>query len=179
MVQRLFELEPRLPPWLRPAYRGALFICGMSVGWTGKLFVLLILSTLMLLAGAGRGVGLFFEILGVALVAGAVGGTLRGMLHPLERWGPFGSWLSWTLAICGYLAVVGLLTPAGPFSRQYPAFYGLAAGVCALAAGCRVLLDDRRVGRLSPDKFRALQGRERLWAAAHRASARRQGRPAP
>jgi hypothetical protein len=178
MLQRLFELEARLPIGLRSTFRGALFIFGMGFGWSGKLFVLVIVATLMLLAGAGHGLALFFGLLGVAVVAGAAGGTIRGMLQPLERWGPFGSWLRWTASIYGYLATLALLTPQGPFSRQYPTFYAITAGLCGLAAGCLVLLDDRRPGRLSPRKFRSLQGRERLWAAAARARARVQSRPA-
>jgi O-antigen/teichoic acid export membrane protein len=178
VLQRLFELEARLPAWLRPTYRGACFIFGMGFGWAGKLFVLIILATLMLLAGAGPGLALFFGLLGVAVVAGGAGGTIRGILQPWERWGPIASWLRWTLATFGYVAVFGLLVPDGPFSRPDPTFYAIAAGICALAAGCLVLLDDRRHGRLSPRKFRLLQGRERMWAAANRVRARLLSRPA-
>jgi hypothetical protein len=172
MLQRLFDLEAKLPAWLRPTYRGALFLLGMGLGWAGKLFALGILATLMLLAGAGRGLALFSGLLAVAIIAGAVGGTIRGILQPVERWGPIGTWLRWTLSIFAYVAAFGFLTPEGPFSRQYPAFYVFAAGTCALGAGGLLLLDDRRWGRPSPHRFRAIQRRERLWAAAARVRAR-------
>jgi len=179
MVQRLFDLEARLPAWLRPTWRGALFIFGMSFGWIGKLFVLLILATLMLLAGPGPGAALFLRLLLVVVTAGALGGTLRALLQPLERWGALGSWLCWTCSIFGYLATLGLLTPTGPFSRQYSTFYAIVAVISALAAGGLVLLDDRRFGRPSPRRFRLLQGRERLWAEAARARVRMQSRSLP
>ena len=178
MLRRLFELEPKLPAWLRPTFRGALLILGMSFGWAGKLFALSILATLMLLAGAGRGLALFFGLLGVAVLAGAAGGMIRGILEPMERWGPLGSWLRWTLSIFGYVVAFGFLTPEGPFSRQYPTFYAIAAGFCALGAGCLLLLDDRRPGRPSPRRFLSIRRRERLWAAAARGRARLRGRPA-
>jgi hypothetical protein len=178
MLQRLFELESKLPVWLRPTFRGAIFILGMGFGWAGKLFVLGILATLMLLAGAGRGLALFCGLLGVAVIAGAAGGTIRGILQPIERWGLIGSWLRWTLSLFGYVLAFGFLTPEGPFSRQYPTFYAIEAGICALAAVGPLLLDDRRPGSPSPRKFLALQRRERLWAAAARGRARMLARPA-
>ncbi len=176
MLQRLFELERRMPAWVRPTYRGALFIFGMSSAWAGKLFVLTILATLMLLAGVERGLALFFGLLGVAVIAGAVGGTIRGILQPVERWGRIGTWLRWNLSIFGYVLAFGFLTPKGPFSLQDPAFYVIAAGISVLGAGCLFLLDDRRPSRPSPRRFRLLQGRERLWAAANRVRARMQAR---
>jgi hypothetical protein len=177
MLQRLFDLEGKLPAWLRPTYRGALFILGMSLGWAGKLFTLAILATLMLLAGVGPGLALFCGLLAVAMIAGAAGGTIRGLLQPLERWGPIGSWLRWTLSIFGFVAAFGLFTPQGPFSRQYPTYYAIAAGICALGAAGLLLLDDRRLARPSSRSFRLLQGRERLWAAAARVRARVQSPP--
>jgi hypothetical protein len=176
MLHHLFELEPKLPASLRPAFRGGFFILGMSSGWAGKLFVLSILATLMLLAGAGRGLALFFGLLGVVVLAGVAGGTIRGILQPMERWGLIGSWLRWTLALFGYVVTFGFLTPEGPFSRQYPTFYAIEAGICALTAAGLVLLDDRRLGRPSPRKFRSLQRRERLWFAAARGRTRLQAR---
>jgi hypothetical protein len=179
MLQRLFDLKSTLPVWLRPTFRGALFIFEMAFGWAGKLFVVSILATLMLLAGAARGLALFFGLLVVAVIAGAAGGAIRGILQPLERWGLIGRWLRWALSLFGYVLAFGFLTPEGPFSRQYPTFYAIEAGVCALAAGCLLLLDDRRPGRPSPRKFLALQRRERMWAAAARGRARMLTRPAP
>jgi hypothetical protein len=178
MVARLFELEERLPAWLRPTYRGALFILGMSFGVAGKLFVLAMLATLMLLAGAARGLGLFFELLGVAVLAGAAGGAIHGILQPVESWGRIGAWLRWALAIFGYVTTFALFAPAGPLAVQDSAFVAIATGAAALGAGCLILLDDRRPGRPSPKRFRFLRDRKQLWAAADRVRARWESGPA-
>jgi hypothetical protein len=45
--------------------------------------------------------------------------------------------------------------------------------LAALAGLAVVLLDDRRLGRSSPRKFRRLQSRERLWANARELRTRR------
>jgi hypothetical protein len=176
MLQRMFDLERRLPAWLRPTFRGGLFIFGMGLGVAGKLFVLAILATLMLLAGAGRGLALFFGLLGAAVISGAVGGTIHGIMQPMENWGRVGSWLRWTLANFGFVTTSVILLPEGPFSLREPIIFAIAAGASALGAGCQILLDDRRPGRPSPRRFRLLQSRKRLWAEAARASARRNSR---
>lgn len=179
VVQRIFELEGRTPAWLRPTYRGAVFILGLSLGGVGKIFVLGILGTLMLMAGASPGVALFLRLLGVAVIAGAVGGTIHGVLRSLENWGRVGTWLRWALAIFGHLTAFGFLTPGGPLPMRDAMFYVGAAGFAAVGAGFLILLDDRRSGRPSPRSFRLLQNHERLWAAAERARARMQSRQGP
>jgi hypothetical protein len=172
MLKRMFGLESRLPGWLRPSYRGALFILGMGLGWTGKLLVVLLLATLMLIAGAAPGFVLFFRLLGIAILAGAAAGTIHGVLSPLDAWGHFGAWLRWSLSIFGYTIAIGCLMTSGPFSAGDPALYAFAAGISILGAVCLVLLDDRRLSRPSPPRLRALQGREKLWARADRVRAR-------
>lgn len=179
IVPRIFEFESRTPAWLRPTYRGAVFILGLSLGRVGKLLLLGILATLMLMAGPGPGVALFFQLLGVAVIAGAVGGTIHGVLRPLENWGRVGTWLRWALSIFGHVTAFGFLTPGGPLPMRDAMFYLGAAGFAAVGAGFLILLDDRRSGRPSPRSFRLLQNRERLWAAAERARARMQSRQAP
>lgn len=169
MLERLLELEKRIPAWLRPTYRGALFIFGMSSGLGGKLFVAVILATLMLLAGAERGLALFLGLALVAVIAGAVAGTLRGILKPLDDWGRPGGWLRSAVTIFGFITTGVFLTPEGPFARADPTFYPVAAAFAALAAGFFVLLDDRRPGRLSPHKFAS---RQRLWTASRQARLR-------
>jgi len=176
MLQGMFEFESQMPAWLRPTYRGAFFILGMSFGWPGKLLVLTILATLMLMAGAAPGSGLFVGLLGIAVMAGAVSGTIHGVLHPLDHWGRFGAWLRWTLTIFGYVVAFGSLMWWGPFSVGDPGLYAVAAGISTLGAGCLMLLDERRPSRPTPRRLRLLQDRERMWAAADRVRAGMQSR---
>lgn len=178
MLQELFELEWRLPAGLRPTFRGARFVFGMALGWAGKLFMLSILATLMLLAGPGRGMVLFLGLLAVAAAAGAVAGAVHGSLRRMSRWGQLGIWLRWTLSIFACIIAVALLTPKGPLSLD-PTFFIVAAGCSALAACGLTLLDDRKPTRPSPRRFRMRQSRERLWAAADRVRARLQKGAAP
>jgi hypothetical protein len=175
MLEELLELEGRLSPALRPPYRGALFHLGLAQGWAGKLLMLAVLAILVLLAGVLAGAVLFLEFLGVAVVAGAAAGTLRGWLHRLERWGQLGTWLRWSATILGFLLAVALLTPRGPFSLD-PTFLRFAAVVSALSAGLLILLDDRSPARPSQRRFQLLQRRERLWSAASRRMRARLGR---
>ena len=178
MLQDLLELECQMPAWLRPTYRGALFIFGMSVGWAGKLFTLSILATLTLLAGVEGGVLLFLGSLAVAMGAGAAAGTVHGILYPLERLGQLGTWLRWAGSSFACLVAIPVLAPKGPLSLD-PTFFSLAAAVSALSAGCLILLDDRRPTRPSFRRFQSRQRRARLFAAARGARARLQKGAAP
>jgi hypothetical protein len=175
MLRGILELDSQVPDWLRPTYRGAVFILGMAFGWAGALFVAAILALLILMLGGEQGLLLFGGLLAVAVISGAVSGTLYGMLQPLQRGGPLGSWLRWAVAIFGYFASFVLLTPKGPFTLREPTFYPLAAAVAALAALAMVLLDDRGLDRPSPRQFALQQSRKRLWTTARlrRARARR------
>lgn len=164
----IFELEYSLPEWLRPTFRGALFILGMGSGWTGGVFALSILVTFMLMAGATSGLVVFLKLLGVALVAGALAGTIQGALHGMDHWGRIGTWLRWFLSIFGYVVAFGNLTPNWPFSLKDPALYAIATGIAMLGAGCVMLTDERRPSRLSPREFRLTQNRELMWLSADR-----------
>ena len=166
MLQGLLEFDSRLPAWLRPTYRGAVFILGLASGWAGALFVAAILAILMLMVGGERGLLLFGGLLLVAVCSGAVAGTLHGFLHPLATLGAFGTWLRWAVVIFGYLATFVLLTPKGPFTLREPTFYPLAAGVAVLGACFMVLLDDRGLDRPSTRRFQLEQIRKRLWTSA-------------
>lgn len=176
MLQQLFELESRMPDWLRPTYRGALFIPGIASSLAGKLLFAAILALLGLMVGSGPALALFLGLLGVSIVAGAAAGTILGLLRPLETLSRAGAWLTWTLAIFGFVAAAVLLTPNGPFTLKEPTFYPFAATCSALAAALVVLLDDRRPGRPSPRQFERRQSRERLWASAARLRARMESR---
>jgi hypothetical protein len=183
MLQRLFAFASRLPAGLQPTYRGAIFILRMALGWQGKLLVGALLATLMLLAGAERGLVLFGELVGVAVLAGAVGGTLHRLLQPVQRWGgPLGTWLQWTVTLFGYVVALAFFTPNGPVARGEPTFYPLAAGFAALGGVLMVLLDDRGLDRPSPREFQILQTRKQLWTTARSKRARRRpnlSHPAP
>lgn len=166
MLQALFEFDSQLPAWLRPTYRGAVFILGMASGWAGALFVAATLAVLMLMVGGERGLLLFGGLLIVAVSAGAVAGMLYGILDPLRTLGPFGTWLRWAVALFGYLATFVLLTPKGPFTLREPTLYPIAAGLAMLGAVVMVLLDDRRLNRPSARTFQLMQSRKRLWTTA-------------
>lgn len=174
MLERLFEYANELPAWLQPTYRGAIFILRMAFGWEGKLFVAALLATVMLLAGAERGLVLFGQLAGVSVLAGAMAGTLHGVLRPVERAGPLGTWLAWTVVLFGYVVSFVFFTRNGPFSWRDPTFYPLAAGFAALGGLVMVLLDDRSVDRPSPRQFQLLQTRKQLWTTARYKRARLQ-----
>lgn len=173
---RIAGVERWLPDWLHPTYRGAVCVSGLGVGVAGKLFGLSVLVTLMLLVGPGGGVTLFLRLLGVTVVAGAVGGTIHGIFRALDQWGRIGTWLRGFLAILGAVTASVILTPHGPFSLPDPGFQIFALGLAALGATILLLADDRRPGRPTPRRFRQLQNRDQLWAAADRVRARRQWR---
>ena len=113
MLQYLSEIEPDLPGWLRPTFRGALFSFGITTGTIGKLFVLLLVATLVYMAGVAQGALLFVQLFGVTIAAGAVGGTMHGLLWRAEDWGRIGIWLRWVFSILAYITTFGILAPAG------------------------------------------------------------------
>ena len=164
MVEELFELERKLPRWLRPAYHGAVFILGFGSGWEGKLYVGLIVVMLMVLAGPLAGLKLFLGLALVLMAGGAVAGTLHAWLEPVQTAGALGTWLQWTGSFFGFILAVALATPTGPFSLRDPTFYPVAAGVAALGGLLLVFLDDRRPGRPLPRQY-AEQERRRRWFA--------------
>lgn len=168
-MQRIFEFENRLPPWLRPTYRGALLVSGMGFGVSGKVVVLAMLGPWIILLGVGPTAALFVKTIVLVVMAGAVGGTIHGLLRPLENWGRTGVWGRWFLAAFGFAVTLAVITPGAPLSPGESTLYVLAAGFAVLVAGCLVFIDDRRAGRPTPDRFRRLQNRERLWAAEDRA----------
>lgn len=178
MPHRLFDLEQSIPGWIRPTWRGALFTFGIGTGTVGKLFVLFLLATLVFMVGVAQGTVLFFTLLAVTIAAGAVGGTIHGLLWRAEEWGRIGTWLRWTLAILGYIITFGYLAPAGPFHPRDYAFFPVAAVLAAVGAGCLILLDARRPGRLSPGRHRRQEARSRMFASADRARTRQQARMA-
>lgn len=176
---RIAAVEHWLPDWLHPTYRGAVCVFGLGVGAAGKLFVLIVVATLMLLVGPGVGVILFLRLLGVTVAAGAVGGTVHGIVRSLDRWGRIGVWVSGFLAILGAITASIILTPHGPFSLPDPGVQVLALGLAGVGAGALLLVDDRRPGRPTPRRFLQLQNRDRLWAAADRIRVRRAWRRPP
>jgi hypothetical protein len=139
----------------------------------GRFYVLTLLLTLILMVGPGLGVVLFLRVLGVTMVAGAVGGAIHGVLRPLDQLGRAGTWLRWLVAIFAALVASAALPPHGPFTLQDPALYVVALGAAVLGAGGLLLLDDRRPGRPTPRRFEYLLKRDRLWATADRARAQR------
>ncbi|HEX9165372.1 MAG TPA: hypothetical protein VF862_05650 [Gemmatimonadales bacterium] len=173
MPSRLVALERRMSAWLHPTYRGAVCWFGLGAGVAGKLYGFLLLATLMVMVGPGPGVVLFLKVLGVAVIAGAVGGTMHGVLRSLDRWGRMGTWLRGLTAIFVALMAAVALTPRGPFNLPDPMLHLFALGLAALGAGGLLLLDDRRPGRPTPGHYQDLLRRDRLWTTADRARSRR------
>jgi hypothetical protein len=166
-MQRLFNLRGRVPAWLRPTYQGAILPLRLGLGWGGKLLVAALLGMLMLLLGGERGLVLFGELTLVAIAAGAVAGTLHGMLRPVQRWGgPLGTWLQWAVTCFGYVVALVFLTPNSPFFWRDPTFLPLEAGFAALGGLCMVLLDDRSLDRPSEREYQIQQSRKQLWTTA-------------
>jgi hypothetical protein len=165
-MPHIFEFERRLPGWLRPTSRGAVCLFALGRGMAGKLYVAVLVVTLMLMVGPWNGVKLFLSLLALTAAAGAVGGTIHGLLGSLAEWGRSGVWLRWFLALLGTAATAVLLTPRGPFSLQDHFVMLVIASSCMVAAAGLTLLDDRRPGRLTPHQFRWLQHHDRRWTAA-------------
>jgi hypothetical protein len=172
-LYQLFDLEARLPRWLRSPYRGAVFIFGLILGWHGKLFLLLVLASLIILAGPSQGIRLLSRFLGIALLAGGAAGIVSGMLEPLGRTGRLGVWFRWTLTIFAYLAAISLLLPPVPFALPDPIFFWGAGTLSVLGGLGMVLTDDRSKNRLPPHQFRLVRNLAslrvapgRIWQAA-------------
>lgn len=176
MVHRTLAAERHLPAWLHPTYRGAVCVLGLIFGLAGRLFLLALLLSLMFMVGPGPGGVLFLKLLAVTAVGGAVGGTIHGILRPLDELGRAGLWLRWFVAIFGAIVVAVVLTPAGPFSLKDPAFHVIALGLAALGASGLLAADDRRPGRLTRRGYQLCQSHDQLWAAGDR---RRAGREPP
>jgi hypothetical protein len=174
MVDRTLAAERRLPAWLHPTYRGAVSVLGLTFGLAGRLFLLVLLLSLMFMAGPAPGGVLFLKLFGVTVVAGAIGGTIHGILRPLDELGRAGLWLRWFVAIFGALVVAVVLTPAGPFSLKDPAFHVIALGLAALGASGLLVADDRRPGRLTRRRYQLSRIHDHLWAASNRRRAERQ-----
>lgn len=166
MLQDLFEFEERLPGGMRPTWRGAVFILRIGLGWQGKLFGAMLVGTEMLMLGARQGMLLFLELTLVAMTAGAVAGTVYGIMRPLQRVSALGIWLRWSVTLFAYVLAFIRLTPSGPFTLHDPAVYPIAAGFAVLGGAFAVLVDDRSLLRPSNRKFELQQLRKRLWTRA-------------
>jgi hypothetical protein len=168
MFYQLFDLEARLPRWLRPPYRGAVFIFGLLLGWQGKLFLLAILVVLIAQAGALHGVRILGKFLGIAVVAGGAAGIVSGVFEPLGRSGRLGEWFHWVLTIFAYLATVSILLPPVPFALPDPIFFW-AAGILSIAGALALVYsDDRGKSRLPPHQFRLVRHLASLRVAPSR-----------
>jgi hypothetical protein len=167
-LYQLFDLEARLPRWLRSPYRGAVFIFGLILGWRGKLFLLLVLASLIILAGPGQGLRLLSLFLGIALLAGGAAGIVSGVLEPLGRSGRLGEWFRWALTIFAYLAAISLLLPPVPFALPDPIFFWLAGTFSVLGGLAMVFTDDRSKSRLPPHQFRLVRNLASLRVAPGR-----------
>lgn len=152
---------------------------GLGLGIAGRIYVVAMIAALMLMVGPANGVLVFLGIVGVTMGAGAVGGTVHGVLRPLGQWGWLGSWVQWFAALLAAFAGSVVLTPRGPFSLEDPNVWIIAVGVATLGAGSMVMLDDRRPGRLTPHQFRWLQHRDRRWTGLRQVPDRRSPRPVP
>ena len=167
-LYQLFDLEARLPGWLRPPYRGAVFIFGLILGWHGKLFLLAVLASLLILAGVDEGLRLLSLFLGISILAGGAAGVVSGVLEPLGRTGRLGEWFRWVLTIFAYLAVISLLLPPVPFALPDPIFFWAAGTLSALGGLAMVFTDDRGKSRLPPHQFRLVRNLASLRVAPGR-----------
>jgi hypothetical protein len=167
-LYQLFDLEARLPRWLRSPFRGAVFIFGLILGWYGKLFLLLVLASLVILAGPSQGLRLLSLFLGIALLAGGGAGIVSGVLEPLGRTGRLGEWFRWALSIFAYLAVISLLLPPVPFALPDPIFFWMAGSLSVLGGLAMVFTDDRGRSRLPPHQFRLVRSLASLRVAPGR-----------
>jgi hypothetical protein len=183
LLYRIFDFEIRLPPPARPTYRGAMFILGMALGLRGKLLILAMLTALIFILGPWHGPLLLVTMTLIAMAAGALAGTLYGLLYPLAKAGDFGVWLRWALSIYGYLVILTASFRHGPFSTGDPVFHLIAWIFSALGALGLVLTDDRGASRLSARQFKLLQNRvllraapRRMWAVMRRKQSRFEAR---
>ena len=167
-LYQLFDLEARLPRWLRSPYRGAVFIFGLILGWHGKLFLLAVVASLLILAGVAEGLRLLSLFLGIALLAGGAGGIVSGVLEPLGRTGRLGEWFRWVLTIFAYLAAISLLLPPVPFALPDPIFFWVAGTLSVLIGLAMVYTDDRGKSRLPPHQFRLVRNLASLRVAPGR-----------
>lgn len=167
-LYQLFDLEARLPRWLQSPYRGAVFIFGLILGWHGKLFLLAVLASLLILAGVAEGLRLLSLFLGVALLAGGAAGILSGVLEPLGRTGRLGVWFRWALTVFAYLAAISLLLPPVPFALPDPIFFWVAGTLSVLIGLAMVYTDDRGKSRLPPHQFRLVRNLASLRVAPGR-----------
>jgi hypothetical protein len=167
-IYSIFDAEEYLPAWVRPTYRGGVFILGIAIGRTGKLLVTSLLASLMLMTGVLRGAGVFLAVEGATMLAGAAAGTMHGILGWMDRYGRPGAWIQWAASLFVFMAALTLVGPMQLLSLDEPLFYPMAGSLAALGALAMILDDDRRPGRPSPREFRLLQGRIRLLGAPHR-----------
>lgn len=167
-VYRIFDAELYLPEWVRPSYRGTVFIFGMFIGWVGRIVAACLLFGLMLMTGVGPGAGIFLAVIGATMLAGTAAGMVSGVLSFLDRFGRVGGWLQWAASIYAFVAVLSLFGPMRLLPMSEPLFHVIAGSISVIGALAMVLDDDRAAGRPSPREFRLLQGRIRLSGAPHR-----------
>ncbi len=173
MFRPQFAFERRVPAWLRPTVRGAVMIFSLGRGVVGKLYVLVVLATVMVLVGPIRGLVVFLSLVGLGMAGGAVGGAAYGVLAPLAYRGRLWSWMRCFTAILASIITMILLTPRGPFSLYDSQLYLLALVLAALGAAFMLFLDDRRPGRLTPREFERVLAQPGLRAPAARRRAAR------
>ena len=167
-VYRIFDAELYLPEWVRPSYRGTVFIFGMFIGWVGRIVAACLLFGLMLMTGVGPGAGIFLAVIGATMLAGTAAGMVSGVLSFLDRFGRVGGWLQWAASIYAFVAVLSLFGPMRLLPMSEPLFHVIAGSISVIGALAMVLDDDRAAARPSPREFRLLQGRIRLSGAPHR-----------
>lgn len=168
MSPHVFAFERRLPAWIRPTCRGAVCCLGLGRGVVGTLYVTALIAVLMLLVGPRHALVLFGWIVAVAMVAGAVGGTIHGLLRGLEQRGRPGLWWRWVGTLLGVGACAVLLTPQGPFRVGEVMTWVVAVVIAGLGAAGLVLWDGRRPGRLTAHQFQWLEDRDQRWATMRR-----------